>query len=185
MSILAATETKRLIEELAHARASSQVGSRCTFSAWRAVAGSSANRCLDQQTETRTDRMTELTLEAICRFCQSRPVELTLAPCERPGSIVLRADFEGSGDFFSIRSSDVEYVQLAGRFWVGGLLLSDWYQLSGKAPEWETLRGEYSGSALGMWASDAKSFEGASRNERFVIVASRFVFIAGCGWKIL
>jgi hypothetical protein len=126
--------------------------------------------------------MTVLTFEAIRRFCQSRPVELTLAPCERADSIALHADFEGNGDFFSIHAEGVEYVQLIGRCWIGGVVLDDWHQLSAKALEWQSLRAEYSGRALVMWASDEASFETTRPADRFVIVASRFVFTPGSDW---
>ncbi len=38
--------------------------------------------------------------EHIQRFCQSRPVELALAPSTRSGQIILHADFENNADFF-------------------------------------------------------------------------------------
>ena len=127
--------------------------------------------------------MRELTFEEVHRFCRQRPVELELAPCEQRGTIVLHADFEGHGDFFSIRAEDVEYMQLAGRSWVGGVVLADWRQLSEAEPFWATLQSEYSGPALAMWSSDAKSLAEASSKERFVIVARRFVFWAGSDWE--
>jgi hypothetical protein len=124
-----------------------------------------------------------LTLEEVRRFCHARPVELSLAPSERAGTIVLHGDYEGYGDFFNLCAENVAFAQLAGRFWVSGFVLTSWAQLCDQAIEWTPFRGEFAGEALGMWKSEAGSLAGAAATDRFVVVAQRFVFSAGSDWK--
>lgn len=127
--------------------------------------------------------MQTLTFEEIQRFCKQRPTELSRAPSKQRDSVVPHGDFEGYGDLFDIQATDVEYVQLAGRVWVEGLTLRDWGEVSSVDAFWKLMQAEYSGRALAIWASDAKSLERAAPNERFVIVAGEFVFTAGLDWE--
>ena len=125
-----------------------------------------------------------LDFEAVRRFCTSRPVELAIARGGRSGDgLTLHADFEGYADFFVIEADDVEYVELPGRCWVGGLHLGDWAEVSARKSKWGVLRTECSGTALAFWDDDAKDIADAPEPRCYVIVAGRFTFRGGKDWS--
>lgn len=65
-----------------------------------------------------------LSPEAVRVFCGRREVDLVLTRTENDRAVVLHAEFDGHGDFFSIVARDVEYVDLPGGFTVGDLQLA-------------------------------------------------------------
>lgn len=124
-----------------------------------------------------------LSFEEIRRFCRTRPIELAIS---RNGSktdgLTLHADFEHYGDFFSIDVDDLEYVDLVGRLWVGGLELGDWRELSATKAKWTPLASEFSGPALAIWATDAKTLTDAAETECYLIVGNSISFRPGRDW---
>jgi len=127
--------------------------------------------------------METLDFEEVRRFCASRPVELAIVGGRgRADALVLHADFEGNADFFAVEVQDVEYVEMPGRCWVGGLHLGPWDDVATCTTKWSTRRAQYSGSALVFWDADAGVLAKAPEEARHVVVAGRFTFTRGRDW---
>lgn len=124
-----------------------------------------------------------LSFEEVRRFCASRPVELAVTRGGQSGDgLALHGDFENHGDFFLVEADGVEYVELPGRCWVGGLYFGDWREVSTRKSKWGSLRQELSGSTLAFWDDDAENIADVPEPHCYVIIANRFTFTEGKDW---
>jgi hypothetical protein len=121
--------------------------------------------------------------EAVRTFCASREVDLVLAPPSPPFVLCLHGQFDGYGDFFSILVKDVEFVELAGGFTVGDMLMAtELRSLAAVVPRWSRLAGVYSGPALAFRTADSSSW--SSDCDAFIVVANHIEWRAGKDWRV-
>jgi len=124
-----------------------------------------------------------LQFEEVREFCAARPVELSIARGHHEGGLALHGEFEGHSDFFLINVDAIQYAELPGTCWVGGLHLGRWQDLAALKSKWAPLRELYSGSALAFWDDDARTLADAPEAHCFAIVAESFTFTAGKDWS--
>ncbi len=128
--------------------------------------------------------MTQLPFALVRAFTQRREVDLVLATPRPPFSLCLRGQFDGYSHFFSIFAADVEYLEIAGGATVGDMrLLPDVREVRSVVARWDELLAAVSGPALVLRGADADSWESASSNQLFLVVANRIVFEGGPDWS--
>lgn len=123
-----------------------------------------------------------LNFDSVRTFCAGREVDLVIASPPLSCAFCIRGEFDGYGDFFSLLFSDVEYVEFAGRFTVGDLVMVDVGALPALAPKWSQLIGRYSGPAVAFRTADAQGW-GESAHA-FVVIANQIRCLAGRDWPI-
>ena len=104
----------------------------------------------------------------------------SLSPSRTPFSLCLHAEFDGYGDFFSLLFCDVEYVELAGGFTVGDLVMADVHSLSLRTPKWSRLVGLYSWPAVAFRTADAHAWN--RDDQAFLVVANQIRCEPGRDW---
>lgn len=115
------------------------------------------------------------------RFCATRSVDLTMACPPPPFTVCLHGEFDGYGDFFSLLVKDVDYVEIAGAFPVGDIVIvSDLATLPSLLPRWSRLVESCSGTAVAFRSDDTPQWgDGA---ECFIVVADHLEWRSGGDW---
>lgn len=124
-----------------------------------------------------------LSISEVNAFAQSRPIDLALRAGTDSHTLVLHGGYEGQGDFFSIALRDIEYIELAGGFPLGGLLQDDFSVISRRCERWASLLGTYTGTSLALWTADAATFEDSLPQNKFLVVANSILCSAGVQWS--
>jgi hypothetical protein len=124
-----------------------------------------------------------ISFESIREFCTRREVDIMLTASTGTSELCFRGSFDGHGDFFSILATTVEYVDIAGGFTVGDMLmpgqLAEAIQLTAK---WQSLSGLYSGPSIVVRSAASDGWTTARPQDLFLVVANHFEFIAGVDW---
>jgi len=122
-----------------------------------------------------------LDFDSVRDFCSGREVDLVIAPPPTPFALGLHGEFDGYGDFFSLLFRDVEYVELAGGFTVGDLVMVDGIDsLSLLTPKWSRLVGLYSGPAVAFRTADTQAWNGD--DQLFLVIANQIRCEPGRDW---
>jgi hypothetical protein len=129
----------------------------------------------------------EISHEDVRRFVGSREVDLGMVVPPSGYQIALHAEFDGYGDYLTLVARDVEYVEVLGRFTVGDLVvmpnLTEILGWTG-ARKWVRRAPTCSGKALVMRDANAGSWEHASPEELYLVVAGTISFLPGSGWRV-
>ncbi len=126
----------------------------------------------------------DLSMTDVARVAGIRELELVLTGSST-NLISLHGEYEGTGDFFSISFWDIEYIEIAGLFVLGGVREGSCEAFSQMKLKWARLRSDYSGKAVAFWSADAASLETAMDNECFLIVCNRLSVTPGSDWEEL
>ncbi len=129
----------------------------------------------------------EITSEDVSRFVGLREVDLVIVTPPDGFELALRGQFDDYGEFLTILARDIEYVELVSRFTVGGLrLVANFSEVVGwsGASKWRRRVTTCSGLTLVVRDADAESWDAASAEDLYVVVASTIKFIPGPGWEL-
>ncbi|MCX5747481.1 MAG: hypothetical protein NT062_33875 [Proteobacteria bacterium] len=122
-----------------------------------------------------------LDFDSVRKFCSGREVDLVIAPSSTKFGLCLHGEFDGYGDFFSLLFGDVEYVELAGGFTVGELVMvDDVASLALLTPKWARLVGLYAGPTVAFRTADTQGWDGL--DQMFVVVANQIRCEPGRDW---
>lgn len=105
-----------------------------------------------------------------------------LASPPPPFVLRLKGQFDGIGDYFSILAQDVEYVELAGGFTVGGMMLTAASDAARMTERWARLADMYSGPALVLRSTDSGEWHDARPQDLHIVIANQLSFCAGLDW---
>src|SRR5262245_35882011 len=90
-----------------------------------------------------------LDIELIRQFCARQEVDLVLSGSIEPATIVLTAEFDCYGNYFSLVAQHVEYVELAYSVTVGDLTVINQNETETSiSPRHQRLLSRYAGSAM-------------------------------------
>lgn len=121
-----------------------------------------------------------ITMQDVRRFCQRRLTDLVLSRPPESYVLALHGQLDDYGDFFTILTTDVEYVEIAGSMAVGDLVLAQANDLGRFSPTWSRLALDYSGPALVILGAVP---DAAGRADGpWVVIANTLEVKAGKDW---
>lgn len=122
-----------------------------------------------------------LSVDAVRAFIKSRPVELVFSKPRGGEELCLQAQYDGEGDFFHIRATDIEFVHLPGGLELEDIQLGTFQSLIDQVEDWTAPRGTYDGPALLFRGYGGD--HGGRGHDVFILAADELTFVAGPDWQ--
>jgi len=124
-----------------------------------------------------------VTVQELRNFMAARETDLVIAPHSSPCELILRGQFNGYGDFFSVGFSGVEYIDLANGITVCDVRLMQAEDAFSSLNKWSWLKGLVSGPALVLRTAESESWEQARPDQLFLVVANQIELSSGSDWE--
>lgn len=121
----------------------------------------------------------------ITHACRNRDFDILVHLGLNDDSLVLKAHFDGYGDYFSVHCTDVEYVRTSMSLTLGGMVVDDFSIVSKLDSTWMPLARVFGRMGIAMWTVDSESFELTPPSDRYLIVASDIYIVRGKDWDAI